>query len=157
MAPRVWVAAERDTDAVAGLMAAFRDWLGHDKPEDDAIRRVAAELLRDPATEYLLAASEPGAPPAGVCQLRFRLSIWTGAEDCWLEDLYVEDGARRSGLGRALVQTAVERARARGCRRIELDANEQNPAALALYRSMGFTTEPKPPGRTLFLARRLDS
>ena len=68
----------------------------------------------------------------------------------------MRDEARRGGLGRALVDGAVERARARGCRRIELDVNEENSAALDFYRSMGFTSEPKPPGRTLFLARRLD-
>jgi GNAT superfamily N-acetyltransferase len=67
----------------------------------------------------------------------------------------VRDDARRAGLGRALVEKAVERAQARGCRRIELDVNEENAAALRFYRSLGFTTEPKPPGRTLFLGRRL--
>ena len=46
-------------------------------------------------------------------------------------------------------------AKARGCRRIELDVNEQNTEALAFYERLGFTTEPKPPGRTLFVSRRL--
>src|ERR687896_2160305 len=91
----------------------------------------------------------------GVCQLRYRLSVWTGADDCWLEDLYVDEGARGSGLGRALVNTAFERARQRGCRRMELDVNKQNAAAIAFYESLGFTTEPKPPGRTLFVSRKL--
>jgi hypothetical protein len=40
-------------------------------------------------------------------------------------------------------------------RRIELDVNEQNEAALRFYESLGFTTEPKPPGRTLFVSRKL--
>jgi ribosomal protein S18 acetylase RimI-like enzyme len=38
---------------------------------------------------------------------------------------------------------------------MELDVNERNTTAIAFYRSVGFTTEPKPPGRTLFVARRL--
>jgi ribosomal protein S18 acetylase RimI-like enzyme len=67
----------------------------------------------------------------------------------------VREGARRAGLGRALVQAAVDRARDRGCRRIELDVNEDNAAALALYQSCGVTLEPKPPGRTLFIGRSL--
>jgi hypothetical protein len=33
--------------------------------------------------------------------------------------------------------------------------NEQNENALAFYELLGFTTEPKPPGRTLFISRRL--
>jgi GNAT superfamily N-acetyltransferase len=65
--------------------------------------------------------------------------------------------ARRAGLGRALVRAALERAEARGCRRVELDVNEDNTDAIAFYRGLGFTTEPKPPGRTLFIARSLGS
>jgi hypothetical protein len=38
----------------------------------------------------------------------------------------------------------------------ELDVNERNTAAIGFYTSAGLTTEPKPPGRTLFVARRLD-
>jgi ribosomal protein S18 acetylase RimI-like enzyme len=67
----------------------------------------------------------------------------------------VRESARRSGLGRALVDAAIERARERGCRRIELDVNEDNVAARALYEARGFLTEPKPPGRTLFIGRPL--
>ena len=77
------------------------------------------------------------------------------AEDCWLEDLFVREEARRFGLGRALVDAAVERARERGCKRIELDVNEDNTAARALYEACGFLTEPKPPGKTLFIGRPL--
>ncbi len=104
--------------------------------------------------EYLLAAVD--GDPAGVSQLRFRWSVWTSAEDCWLEDLYVRESARRAGVGRALVEASLERARSRGCKRIELDVNEGNEAALALYESCGFSLQPKPPGRTLFVSRRLD-
>jgi len=48
-----------------------------------------------------------------VCQLRYRFAVWTGAEDCCLEDLFVEADARGSGVGRALVEAAMERARGR--------------------------------------------
>jgi ribosomal protein S18 acetylase RimI-like enzyme len=140
---------------VAALIAAFRSWWGKEEPTLGQIAATATKLLEDPNTEFLLAAPGLDSRPAGVCQLRYRLSVWTGADDCWLEDLYVEDDARGSGLGRALVNAAVERATARGCRRMELDVNEQNTAAIAFYESLGFTTEPKPPGRTLFVARKL--
>lgn len=155
MGPRVWLATDRDLDAVTFLIAAFRDWWGKDTPPDEQIRETAAVLLGDPATDFLLAAASQGGAAAGVCQLRYRLSVWTGADDCWLEDLYVAGEARRGGLGRALVDAAVERAKVRGCRRIELDVNEENADAVAFYESLGFSTEPKPPGRTLFIARRL--
>jgi ribosomal protein S18 acetylase RimI-like enzyme len=155
VAPRIWLASGEDVDSVTSLIAAFRDWWDKDRPSYEEIREPVAVLVEDPATDFLLGAPGDGEKAAGVCQLRYRLSVWTGADDCWMEDLFVEARARGAGLGRALVEAAVERAVARGCRRMELDVNESNEHAIAFYESLGFTTEPKPPGRTLFLSRRL--
>jgi ribosomal protein S18 acetylase RimI-like enzyme len=60
-------------------------------------------------------------------------------------------------LGRALIEAALERARTRGARRIELDTNETNSAALALYDETGFSTKSKGGGQglNLFLGQRL--
>jgi ribosomal protein S18 acetylase RimI-like enzyme len=151
---KVWRAREQDADSVTALMAGFRDHMGRDQPTADELRATVGALLRDPNTDFLLAAAD-GATPAGVCQLRYRLTVWTGVEDCWLEDLFVEADARRTGLGRALVAAAFERARARGCRRIELDVDEDNTGAIAFYETLGFSTESKPPGRNLLVGRRL--
>ena len=150
---RIWVAGQHEAAAVAGLLAEFRSWFGKSEPGEESMRDSVGRIMGGGDGEYLLAAG--GAAAVAVCQLRFRWSVWTGAEDCWLEDLFVREGARRSGLGRALVQAAIERARERGCGRIELDVNEDNGPALALYEACGFSLEPKPPGRTLFVGRRL--
>jgi ribosomal protein S18 acetylase RimI-like enzyme len=152
---RVWRAERSDLEAVTTLIAGFRDWWGKAEPRDDAIRATVAKLLDDPHTEFLLGEPAEGTGAAGVCQLRYRLSVWTGTPDCWLEDLFVEESARGSGLGRALVEASFERAQERGCRRIELDVNEQNTDALRFYEGLGFAIEPKPPGRTLFISRKL--
>ena len=145
------LAGPGDLDHLTRLFEGFRDWYGKDVPRTEDIRRVVAELIDDSNTEFLLA----GEPPAGLCQLRYRPSVWTVTDDCWLEDLFVEESARGEGLGRALLEEAISRAKARGCRRIELDVNEDNERALALYLAAGFTTTPKPPGRTLFVSRSL--
>jgi GNAT superfamily N-acetyltransferase len=137
---------------VVSLIAGFRDFYREAEPDDEQIARMVAELLGDRRTEFLLV----GEPAVGVAQLRFRPSLWTGAEDAWLEDLFVIEGARRCGAGRTLVQGCVDRARARGCKRIQLDANERNGAALALYESLGFsssTSERFDGGRNLYLTR----
>ena len=89
-----------------------------------------------------------------MAQVRYRWSVWWDAEDCWLEDLYVRPEARGSGLGRALTQAVIDRATTRGCRRVELDVNSENPAAMALYRSLGFDTG-KTGGQDIFMRRRL--
>jgi len=143
------LAEPADLDTVAGLLCAFRDWWGASTPTDETMRGAVEQLLHDPNTVYLLAGS------SGLAQLRFRLSAWTGVEDCWLEDVFVSDDARGTGLGRALVEAAIERARARGCRRIELDVQEDNEHAIRLYEKCGFSVRPKGSGHTLFLSAKL--
>jgi ribosomal protein S18 acetylase RimI-like enzyme len=148
----VRLATEEDAGDVARLMTGFRDWQGRKEPSDASIEQSVRRLIRDPNTEYLLA----GDPPAGVLQLRFRHSVWTGTDDAHLEDLFVDESMRGSGLGRALVEAALERARRRGCARIELDANEANEPALRLYRSVGFGSwSDAAGGNDLFMRLRL--
>jgi ribosomal protein S18 acetylase RimI-like enzyme len=148
---RVWRAEPDEAPAVAALLGAFRDHLGYDQPDDASLlASVERIIVRDDA-EYLLAGENEA---VGVAQVRYRWSVWWSAEDCWLEDLYVDADARGSGLGRVLVQEVIDRATARGCRRVELDVNSENPAAMALYRSLGFDTG-KTGGQDIFMRRRL--
>ena len=148
----VRLATEEDAGDVARLMMGFRDWQGRKEPSDASIEQSVRRLMRDPNTEYLLG----GDPPAGVLQLRFRHSVWTGTDDAHLEDLFVDESVRGSGLGRALVEAALERARRRGCARVELDANEANEPALSLYRSVGFGSwSDAAGGNDLFMRLRL--
>ena len=146
------LATEDDAADVARLLIGFRDWQRRTEPADDVIERTVRQLLGDPNTEYLLA----GSPAAGVCQLRYRLAVWTGTDDCCLEDLFVEADGRGSGIGRELVEAALRRARERGCTRIVLDANEANEPALELYRSVGFASWSEAAGgNDLFMRLRL--
>jgi GNAT superfamily N-acetyltransferase len=153
---RIWLAGPDEADDVARLLIAFRDHLGFDWPSDESFAASVRRLMDDPATEYLLGATQADAPPGGVVQLRYRWAVWRDSCDCLLEDLFVAPEARRGGLGRALVAETIERARARGCRRVELDTAETNAAARALYASMGFDDRAYEGGRALFLRRRLD-
>lgn len=149
----VWVAEADEAEAVARLLVGFRDHYGKDWPSANSMLASVERLIETRDTEYLLGAVDPDSPPAGVCQLRFRHSVWMAAEDCWLEDLYVAEEARGAGLGGALIELALERARARGCRRVELDTSEANEGARRLYARHGFSESAKsdPPARDLFL------
>ena len=50
----------------------------------------------------------------------------------------VATAARRQGLGRRILTQAIEEARTRGETKLVLEVIEQNPAAIALYESLGF-------------------
>ena len=118
------------------------------------MRAGVERLIGRDDVDYLLG----GDPPLGVVQLRYRYGVWWDAEDCHVEDVFVRAEARGSGLGRALVSFAIERARERGCRRLELDTAEENAPALALYRSLGFRSGGDEPGRlAVFMRRRIDA
>jgi GNAT superfamily N-acetyltransferase len=148
---RVWRAAPDEAPAVASLLAAFRDHLGYDGPSDASILASVERIIGRDDAEYLLAGD---GEPQGVAQVRYRWSVWWDAEDCWLEDLYVSDDARGTGVGRTLTEAVLQRAAARGCRRVELDVNTLNAPARALYESLGFETG-KTGGQDLLMRRRL--
>jgi GNAT superfamily N-acetyltransferase len=140
MAPRTWRAEPHDAHDVARLMIGFRNYLNESWPSDNAFLAGVERLIEAPDTDYLLGAVDDDSPPAGVAQLRYRFGLWRAGVDCLLEDLFVEDAARGSGLGRALVAATIDRARERDARRIELDCNEANVPAQALYASFGFAS-----------------
>ncbi len=151
---RAWLAGYDEAEAIAGLLVGFRNHMGGDWPSDNAFLASVERLMEDLDTDFLLGAVDADSPPAGVLQLRFRFSVWKASPDAWLEDLFVHEDARRTGVGDALVTLAIERAAQRGARRIELDCNEHNAGALALYERHRFSARSKGgPGRDLFLGR----
>lgn len=134
------IAGPADVATVTGLIGDFRDFLESDSPSNGAIEAVVSELIEDRGTEYLLI----GDPATGFAQIRYRLSVWGNGEDAWLEDVFVREVARGNGYGRTIVTAAIERARARGCGRIQLETNRNNEAAVRLYESVGFASSHLP-------------
>ena len=64
-------------------------------------------------------------------------STWTGRQGMWLEDLYVEEAHRGSGLGRALLTELAAECVRRGWPRLEWTVLDWNAPALAFYRGLG--------------------
>jgi ribosomal protein S18 acetylase RimI-like enzyme len=149
---RAWRATPDEAPAVAALLGGFRDHFGEDWPDDASLLASVERIIARDDAEYMLAGR--GEEPQGVAQVRYRWSVWWEAEDCWIEDVFVREDARGSGLGRALMDAVLSSAEERGCRRVELDVNSENTAALALYRSLGFYTG-KMGGQDLLMRRRL--
>ena len=70
------------------------------------------------------------------------------AHKAMLWGVYVHPGHRRGGLARRLLGAACAHARAQGVLQVHLAVNAENPRALALYESLGFTAYGREP-RTL--------
>jgi GNAT superfamily N-acetyltransferase len=65
-----------------------------------------------------------------------------------IENVIVRRESRGLGIGRALVQHAVDRARAAGCYKVQLTSNVARGVAHDLYESVGF--EPSATGFRLY-------
>lgn len=64
--------------------------------------------------------------------------VRTAADEAEILTLAVRPGARGKGLGRALLQAAIDKARALGAATVFLEVGTDNPHALALYAGLGF-------------------
>lgn len=157
-APIVRLAGAEDVEALARLVAGFRDFLGADAPDADAIRRALGELLADPAHDLILGWTDGDPDPVGYAQLRVLPSLWATGREAYLEDLFVSERARGRGVGAALLGCAFDRARRRGATDIALGTNERNEPANAFYRAHGFAPAGETRwggGREIRLTRRL--
>lgn len=150
-APSVWIASGEDAEAVAALLEELRDWRGQPDPSPSSSLSERVKVLLDSDhTSFLLARSDEWAEPFGVCQIRFRPSVWSAGDDAHIEDLYVRAHARGRGAGRALVEAAIDRAEGQSCSRIYVDVDEGNKWAIALYERVGFRSKASS-GRQLML------
>ena len=77
----------------------------------------------------VIAEAEPGAPVG-----------FLGAENGRLEMLFLSPAARGNGLGRQLVELAIQDYGVR-----EVTVNEQNPQAVGFYQHLGFETYKRTP------------
>jgi GNAT superfamily N-acetyltransferase len=149
--PSIRLASAADALEFGRLLHAFNTEYGQPEPDADTIARRAAPLIESGEVIVLFA----GGGPDGFAQLRFRPSLYTGALDAYLEELYVVPERRGRGLGRALLEAAMDHARAHGAARIELNTSETDVAARALYESTGFTNrEGAPEGPVMLYYER---
>jgi ribosomal protein S18 acetylase RimI-like enzyme len=144
-------AEDADAEAVGRLLHDFNTEFDEPTPGPAALAARVRELLDGGDTVALLG----GPGPDGVAVPRFRLSIWTKGLECYLAELYVAPDRRGRGLGRALMESAMEVARSKGADYMELGTSETDVAARALYESLGFDNrEGKPDGPVNYFYER---
>lgn len=123
-----------DADEIGRLLDAFNSEFDDPTPGPEALATRLSSLMAGGETVVLLG----GGGPDGIAVLRFRPAIFTPGLECYLAELYVAPAQRGRGLGRALVEAAIELARAEGADYMELGTSEDDVAARKLYESVGF-------------------
>jgi ribosomal protein S18 acetylase RimI-like enzyme len=135
-----------DAANIGRLLHDFNTEYEDPTPGPDKLAHRIEQLLAGGETAVLLVDSGP-ARPAGVAVLRFRPGLWSEALECYLAELYVVPAMRGRGLGRALMNAAIQFARERGADYMDLGTAETDVAARSLYESLGFSNrEGKPDG-----------
>src|SRR6202011_719014 len=94
---------------------------------------VAWQRFHDPDQPMFLLGAYIDGKLAGIVQYLFHRSSWTPGDYCYLQDLFVAEGARNLGLGRALILAVEDRARAAGASRIYWLTHETNADSRVLY------------------------
>ncbi|MBM3531085.1 MAG: GNAT family N-acetyltransferase [Alphaproteobacteria bacterium] len=89
--------------------------------------------LHDPAEPMWLLGAYSGGRLLGIVHYLYHRSCWTVGNYCYLQDLFVAEGARKLGLGRALIEAVYEKARTDGASRVHWLTHETNATARALY------------------------
>ena len=69
----------------------------------------------------------------GLLHAVIHANTWAAAPVCYLEDLFVDPAARRSGVGRALIEALAADGRQAGWRRIYWRTGADNATAQSLY------------------------
>ena len=130
-----------DAPRVAGLFVAYcRFYKVASAREELAEAFVAERMGRGEAVVFV---AEDGAPGGGGAPIGFTLlypkfSSTSMRRDWLLNDLFVDEAARRRGVAGALMDAAESFARAEGAAKIALKTQRNNDAARALYAARGW-------------------
>ncbi|MCH9816909.1 MAG: ribosomal protein S18-alanine N-acetyltransferase [Actinomycetia bacterium] len=123
-----WAVADSTDADIAAMVTIEQDRYGPDAWSELQIRE---ELGRVPDSRWY------GAVHEGE-QLVGYVGLYLAPPDSDIQTVTVRANDAGRGAGSALLAAALARARAVGCRRVFLEVNANNTAALALYTRFGF-------------------
>ncbi len=129
-------ATPADVPAILRLIRALAAY----ERQPDAVEATEASLhetlFADGAQVFAHVAEEESVV-LGIAVWFLNYSTWTGRPGLYLEDLHVDERARRRGVARALFAALAAEAEARGCRRIDWAVLDWNEEAMRFYRAIG--------------------
>jgi len=124
-----------DLDALAPLFDAYRRF--YEQPGDVALAGAYLHARMERGESVILVAEGDGTL-LGFCQLYPAWCSVAAARIFVLYDLFVDDGVRRAGVGRAMMLAAQAFGREAGAVRLDLSTARTNTRAQALYESLGW-------------------
>ncbi len=139
---RIEPVTDADLPELLPLVRAYCDFY-EVAPSDDDLNSLSRALIADRENEgmQLIARDEAGSA-IGFATVYWSWSTLDACRIGVMYDLFVDPAARRSGVGRALIEACAERCRERGARILTWETAPDNETAQALYDSLGARGEP---------------
>lgn len=96
-----------------------------------------AAIEADPNNRLIVA--DAGGDVIATCQLTYIPGLtYMGSSRAQIEGVRVAGDLRGHGVGHAMLAYAIEEARRRGCRVVQLTTDRQRPEAIRFYQKVGF-------------------
>lgn len=116
-------------------LGSTRETPGEEIPE--AYFTAFAAIEKDPNNAVIVA--EVAGELAGCLQLTYIPGLtYTGSERAQIEGVRIAAEQRGRGVGQLMINWAIDQARARGCRVVQLTTDRQRPDAIRFYQKIGF-------------------
>lgn len=103
---------------------------------DEGKQQRGLEMMLSDCTNRCIMVAELNQQIVGMCTAQILVSTAEGGIAALIEDLVVEDACRGEGIGKELLLSIEGWAIARGVRRLQLLADQNNTRALEFYRKM---------------------
>ena len=107
---------------------------------DDVYDVYFQRLLGDNPRDFSGLIARVDGQPRGLAHYLFHRHGWSIADTCYLQDLWVDDAARGTGLGRALIEAVYAGADAHGAGSTYWLTQDFNQTARRLYDRIGTLT-----------------
>jgi len=129
------------TESDAALIVHFiRELAIFEKEPVEHVRITDADVRRDgfgPHRRFEVLIAEVDRKAVGFALFFPNYSTWEGKPGLYIEDIFVDETMRGTGIGRKLIAAVAKIARSRGCARIDLAVLNWNPAR-GFYNRIGF-------------------
>ena len=133
----VRLATPSDRDEVLRLVNGLLVELGGSPRPADAVEPVLDELTGGGDSGFIVIAEVDGVARA-VCTASFVRALRTVGRYAIFQEMYVEPDWRSSGIGKAVIDFALEHAVACGCQVVELGTPRNGERQIGFYERAGF-------------------
>lgn len=131
-------ATREDAPAIHALLRALAQALN--RPYD--VKSTPDDIARygfGPSAAFETMLARRGGRPVGLVLYFYEFSTWRGCPGVYIQDLYVDDDLRGTGLGRRLLAAVAARAAEQQATYMRLSVDVGNDEGLGFYGRLGFT------------------